>query len=98
MAIGLTEWFKNETRRIYGLLFTENAAGPASERERLLHFLRRQGGQATVREVQSGLRFLKAPGKAEAALEELVAEGLGYWVDKSDGKRGRAKKLFQLAV
>ena len=98
MAIGLTEWFKNETRRIYALLFTGDADGTPTERERLIQFLRRHGGQATVRQVQAGCSFLKKPGKAEAALEELVTDVLGVWVEQTGGTSGRPKRLFRLVA
>ena len=53
----------------------------------------------TPREVQQGCRWLKEPGKAESALEELVKSRRGYWQDSaSTAKGGRPGRAFVLST
>lgn len=78
MAAGvqLVEWFKNETRRLYGEL---EEARPEDQQLRLLDLIDKQGGSITVREVRQQCRWLKSSGAAETALQALVDAGLARW-------------------
>jgi hypothetical protein len=96
-AIGLVEWFKHETRRIYADVLSGDADEKPNARERLTSWLRGQGGVTTVREVQQGCRFLKEPGQAEAALEDLRENGYGDWLPIEGGQRGRPTRRFRLS-
>lgn len=96
-AIGLTTWFKNETRRIYGLVLTADQTEESTKLDRLCDFLSRRGGEATVREVRQGCRFLRQPGQAEAAMNELATTGRGAWVDPL-GTTGQASPRFRLSA
>lgn len=95
-AIRLTEWFKAEAKRVYALLGESDAEG--SDRK-LVEFLQRRGGSATAREVRQGCRWLKQPGKAEEALDNLANRNLGHWeADNLAGQRGRPTRRFVLKL
>lgn len=96
-AIGLVEWFKHETRRIYAEVLSSDTDDRPTARERLVAWLGRQPGPVTTRQVQQGCRFLKEPGQAEAALEELVESGRGDWLPLEDGQRGQPTRRFRLS-
>ena len=51
----------------------------------------------TARDIQQGCRWLKGPGAAEAALEELVKAGAGDWEPTPAGQRGQPTRRFQLS-
>lgn len=95
-GITLAMWFKHEARRVYDMLDESDAS---SKHRRLVEWLERKGGSATARQVQQGCRWLKEPGAAEAALEELVKAGRGSWAwrDTSD-KGGRPTRVFVLST
>lgn len=95
-AIGLTEWFKRETRRIYRVVLASESATQGTARQRLIEWLTRRGGVASAREVRQGCRFLKEAGRAEAALEELVSTGAGDWVE-AEGRSGQGGRRFRLS-
>jgi len=52
---------------------------------------------ATVREVQAHCAWLKEPGTAEAALEDLARCGVGTWILSPEGSMGRPTRRFRLA-
>jgi hypothetical protein len=85
-AITLVRWFAREGRRIDGLLgLTE----PESQTYELVEFLRRRGGQATVRQLQkSNSRRYPTAATAEAALQALVQGGLSTCTDVPSGPKG----------
>jgi hypothetical protein len=66
-----------------------------TERE-LLAWLRRQDKPVTLRDVQRGLRAMRRQNMAMAALEKIVALGLGEWESTSTGGRGRTVRRFRL--
>ena len=93
-AIRLTEWFKSETKRIYSIL---NESKIEQADRRLIEWIVKKGGSVTVREVQTGCRWLKASGEAELALNRLSKQGVGTWKTKTGGpKGGRPKRIFIL--
>ena len=94
-GIGLATWFKGETRRVYALL---GESDEDRERRRLVEWLDRRGEAATPREVQMGCRWLRAPGAAEAALEQLAKAGLGNWKPTPPGRRGHPTRRFELST
>jgi hypothetical protein len=97
-AIRLIEWFKHETQRVYAIL-AENDIDRAlrRDRDRLVHWLERRGGTTTARDAQTNCRWLKRPGAAEAALDELVKAGAGSWVPTPAGTPGKPTRRFVLA-
>jgi hypothetical protein len=74
-AIVLTEWFKQETRRVYSIL----AGVPQRQAERtaedaLISWMSRQGW-VTQREIERGVRCFRGAGRAQAVLRRLVKSG-----------------------
>jgi len=94
-GVTLAEWFKHETRRVYALLAETD---DEREQRRLVEWIERKGGSVTTREVQQGCRWLKEPGAAEAALEELVKAGQGTWEPSPAGQRGQPTRRFRLST
>jgi DNA polymerase I-like protein with 3'-5' exonuclease and polymerase domains len=85
-GVELSRWFASEARRIYATL-----SEGAEEREarRLVEFIRTRGGSIMARALQkSNSRKYPTAEVAEAALEELVAAGLGDWDERPAGFRG----------
>ncbi|MGZ0174023.1 MAG: DUF3987 domain-containing protein [Planctomycetales bacterium] len=94
-GIELTRWFCRETRRVY-------AALDQSEVERghyeLAEWIRRKGGTVSVPDVQGGHRRFRTADETEAALNELVASGLGNWQNVNTTSRGgRPSRRFVLS-
>ncbi|HWB10092.1 MAG TPA: DUF3987 domain-containing protein [Pirellulales bacterium] len=92
-GIALVTWFKGEARRVYALLAETNED---RDQRRLVDWLELRGGSVTPREVQMGCRWLREPGEAEAALEQLVKAGWGHWEPTPPGQRGRPTRHFRL--
>jgi hypothetical protein len=91
-GIVLAMWFKHEARRVYAMLEESDAE---REQRRLLDWIGRKGGTVTPREVQQGCRWLKEPGTAEAALEELAKAERGTWRDlPTTAQGGRPARVF----
>jgi hypothetical protein len=95
-GIALAEWFKQETVRVYAIL---DETEDDRDRRRLVEWLIRHGGKATASQVQAGCRWLRAPGAAEDALNDLRKAGLGDWHLAEPGKGGgRPGKVFCLSA
>lgn len=99
-AIRLTEWHKNETRRVYELLAeTEEEVTARQHDERLVAFVERRGGTVTARDVVAGCRHVATSDDAEAALSRLVAAGVGSWQRRPPGPAGgRPTRSFVLSA
>lgn len=95
-GIVLAKWFKHEARRVYAMLDESDAE---RDQRRLVDWIGHKGGSVTPREVQQGCRWLKEPGAAESALEELVKAGRGAWRDiPTTSKGGRPARAFVLSI
>jgi len=94
-GIAMTEWFKNEVRRVYELL---SESGEETQLRQLLDWIERHGGSVTVRDLQRGPRQYREKSDAETALNELVKAGLGRWETDDSGGKGRPVGRFVLAV
>ena len=94
-GIALATWFKGEARRVYALL---GESDEDRDRRRLVEWLERRGGSATPREVQMGCRWLREPGAAETALEQLAKAGWGNWEPTPPGRRGQPTRHFRLST
>jgi hypothetical protein len=95
-GIVLAKWFKHEARRVYAML---DETDTERDQRRLRDWIGRKGGTVTPREVQQGCRWLKEPGAAEAALEELVNAGGGTWGEvPTTAKGGRPARPFVLST
>jgi hypothetical protein len=94
-AVTLAEWFKQEARRVYGVL---GETDEQRERRQLVEWIARKGGAVTIRELQQGRRGYKAD-TAEAALVALVKAGYGTWQDvPTTAKGGRPYRVFRLST
>jgi len=94
-GIGLAEWFKQETRRVYALLSESDAD---RDRRRLMEWIERRNEPVTARDVQRGCRWLSESAEvAEHALQDLVDRAFGRWrrVD-SKSRGGRPTREFVL--
>jgi len=95
-GIALATWFKGEARRVYALL---GESDEDRDQRRLVEWLERRGGSASTREVQMGCRWLREPGAAEAALEQLAKAGWGDWRQlPTTVKGGRPARAFVLST
>lgn len=94
-GIALAKWFKHEARRVYAMLDESDAE---RDQRRLVDWIGLKDGTVTAREVQQGCRWLKEPGAAEAALEDLVKAGRGTWEQSPAGQRGQPTRRFKLST
>lgn len=95
-ALRIVEWFKNETRRIYGML---GEGETDRELRRLAEWIGLKGGNVTARDVQQGRRKYSTAAEAEAALHALVAAGYGVWqIDVHNRGPGRPVGRFILSA
>jgi hypothetical protein len=94
-GIRITQWFKNEARRVYGMLFESD--NDHDERQ-LLEWIGCKGGSVTAREVQQGRREFKKAHEAEEALTKLVKAGHGLWEPTPPGRRGQPTRRFVLST
>ncbi|WP_154899656.1 DUF3987 domain-containing protein [Gimesia maris] len=96
-AIELTEWFKNESLRVYRLFDSEDNGGSGHNQaeQRLIKFIRDQGGSVSVRDTQRGMAF-KTADETERALGELVSKGAAEWVNMPSKNRGRPPRGISL--
>ncbi len=84
-AIRITEWFKWEAQRVYGLL----AEGEGNRvARRLVELIERKGGVVTPRDLMRCCRAYATSDEAEGALNELAEAGLGAWEMEPPGPRG----------
>ncbi len=96
MKAGLTlsRWFGREARRVVSMLdeSTEEQA-----QRRLVDWIARRGGFATVREVQRAHQKFRTSVDAEEALNKLEQLRLGHWqYDPTTAKGGRPTSKFHL--
>ena len=85
-GIKLAEWFAWETKRIHAD-FTRSAE--QTEQFRLIDWLSRRGGTATVRDLcRSNGRKYPTEAKAQVAMDQLAETGVGVWVDMPPGEKG----------
>jgi hypothetical protein len=95
-GIELCEWFKHEACRFYATL---DESDDERDQRRLAEWIERKGGRVFVRDVQAGCRWLREPGSAEAALNQLAACGLGAWESIGTGDQGgRPTRQFCLTA
>lgn len=85
-GVVLARWFGDEARRVYAIL-GESDVG--CESRRLVEWIDRKGGTATVRDLTRGPREYRSdPERAAKALGELVAAGVAVWVHDDHGPKG----------
>ncbi len=94
-GIALSDWFGNETKRVYGKLSNTKSC---REREELIEWIMKHGGKATVRDLQRGFsRYRTDSGLAYAALKNLEQHGLGK-MEEIQRDRGRPTYKFSLTI
>jgi hypothetical protein len=82
----LARWFGNEAHRIYSTLSETPAERDVRQ---LIEWLQQRGGSVTARDLQrSNARKYPSSKAANAALEELVKNGLGQWEQTSTTPHG----------
>lgn|GEM_PF-563764 len=89
-GIVLTEWFKNETRRVEAIFSETEDERDLRER---IDVIRRQGGQVSVRDWQR-LRSSNSSEDAKQELQLLVDSGLARWRSPKPGPKGGAPSLI----
>lgn len=96
-AIAVTEWFKREARRVYGIL---GETDEEREQRRLAGWIERRGGSVTVRDLTHGLRQYRGDTEAaKSALDALAEAGLGRWTHPASGPEGgRPSPRFELVA
>ncbi len=94
-GIRLTEWHKHEARRVYSMLGEDE---DDRDRRRLIEWIGQRDGSVTARDVQTGCRWLRNAGAAEAALNALATAGAGKWEPTPHGQRGQPTRRFRLAA
>jgi hypothetical protein len=94
-GIAVSRWFGHEARRVYAVLVETEAE---RERRHLVELIERHGGEITTGALQASYRpFRNDSTLAEKALQALVRDGLGSWVEKPPGpKGGRPATVFRL--
>jgi hypothetical protein len=94
-GITLCRWFGVEARRIYATL-SETEEERATRK--LVEHIQTRGGQITARELQrSNSRKYPNAAAAEAALETLLADGVGDWAEPvSTPRGGQSARYFRL--
>lgn len=96
-AIKITEWAKNETKRVYAILSeTPEQYAVRSENEWLLAWL--AGHECvTVRDIERGPRPFRSTGKATACLHRLIAMGMVEQKALPPGENGgRPSTVYRL--
>lgn len=97
MAARLIRWHAREAERIEDEREACSATDGERHRLELIDRIRQNGGEATPKEVRGWFRRLRDDGAAKAALDALVAAGLGEWIEHPSGRRGgRPKTVFRL--
>lgn len=94
-GINLSQWFGNETRRVYAMLSNADAEHETAE---LVNLIQSKAGRVTVRQLmQASRRYRGKADDAEAVLQGLVDDGRGDWITESPRRTGgRPAKIFQL--
>ena len=93
-GIELSQWFSNETERVYALF---DESDEERQQRQLIDLIERHGGSITPNDLRRRSRRLRTSEDAENALDELVEAGVGTWDDTQPGKAGgRPKRVFNL--
>jgi hypothetical protein len=93
-GIALAEWFWAEIRRVYRAM---SETSEDRQRRELLELVYRLGACVTPRMLKEHSRKFPTSADAEAALEELIADGMGAWETRLPTHGGRPATVFVLA-
>lgn len=89
-AINVIQWFKHETQRVYSLL---DESESERDQRRLIEFIQSKGDRISASELTRSYRPCRGRGKAKEALDQLVANGYGYWEQPPQKGPGRPPAL-----
>jgi hypothetical protein len=93
-GIGLSRWFGQEAKRVYAMLAEDEADQDTRE---LVERIERLGGTIPARELKRHARRYRTVDQADAALQDLVDRGFGYWIVCLPGEQGgRPTRAFVL--
>lgn len=84
-GVAIAEWCWGEAQRIYRML---NESPAQTEQRELVELILGAGGRITPRELWRRSRKYRPTEKAQAALDALIAKGLGCWRDSPVGAHG----------
>jgi hypothetical protein len=91
----LARWFAHEARRMYAALDETPAERKMHD---LAEYVTRKGGSITARDLMNNCRRrYPTTQAAEVALDQLVREGVGSWVNRPPTSRGgHPTRIFQI--
>lgn len=93
VGIALARWFGGEAKRVYAQLDEGKIQSP---KENLLNLIHRYGGSISTRELTRHNHRYPTSESARLALDAMVKDGLGHWVDLKPGVHGgRPRRVFQ---
>ncbi len=92
-ALALTEWFKNEARRIY---YTMGNHGDTTQADKVIRFAKRNGGKCTARDAGRVGAGGGSSDEVEKVMEGIVAAGLAEWETPARPEGGRPTRYFRL--
>ena len=97
-AIEISRWFGDEASRIYSTIGARTETHEQRERRLLIRTIKSIGGGITPRELMRHCRrYRNSVADAEAALESLVRDNVGFWQNRATtGKGGRPTLEFVL--
>ncbi|MFN6190423.1 MAG: DUF3987 domain-containing protein [Planctomycetia bacterium] len=98
-AIVLTEWFKQETRRVYSILAeAPQRQADRTEEDALLAWMARRGW-VTQRDIERGSRCFRAAGRATTVIRRLVTAGRLEQQQRRPGPEGGSfTTVYRLAA
>ncbi|MCC7085286.1 MAG: DUF3987 domain-containing protein [Pirellulales bacterium] len=90
-AIGLSDWFGREAKRVYGI-FSETVSD--TETRETFELVRRLGGRITANDLRRRSRRFPTSEDAEAMLKRLADSGYGRWEHTNTSSCGRPTRYF----
>lgn len=88
-AIEISRWFGDEASRIYATIGARTETHEQRERRLLIRAIKSVNGGITPRELMRHCRrYRDSVADAEAALESLVSDNLGFWQDRATTRTG----------
>ena len=96
-GITLSRWFGAEAERAYSILAEDRES---RDRRMLVEWIERRSGTVSVRDLTHNLQAFRGRSEAaEDALADLVAAGLGRWLDLDPGPQGgRPTRVLRLTT
>jgi hypothetical protein len=90
----LAEWYGDENLRVHSVIHGGN---DVQQQREPLEWIQQNGGEVTARQVRQSVRRYRDGDSADQALQALVTEGVGEWVNAPAGPEGgRPTRVFRL--